>query len=119
MILWISSCSDGDHSTENRDESGAHGLDLTLMDTTVSPADDFYSFVNGNWMKSAKIPEDRGRWGSFDELRIETGKNTLKTIEEVLLREDLDLDSDVGKAATFYTVAMDTIALNALGMYPI
>jgi len=119
MILWISSCSDGDHSTENRDESGAHGLDLTLMDTTVSPADDFYSFVNGNWMKSAKIPEDRGRWGSFDELRIETGKNTLKAMEEVLLREDLDLDSDVGKAATFYTVAMDTIALNALGMYPI
>lgn len=119
MTFWISSCSEGDYSEEVIDESAGHGLDLTLMDTTISPADDFYSFVNGNWMKSVEMPEDRGRWGSFDELRIETGKNTLKAIEEVLLRDDLDPDSDIGKATIFYAVAMDTIALDALGIYPI
>jgi len=36
-------------------------LNLTFMDSSVKPGDDFYSFVNGKWMKQTEIPSDRGR----------------------------------------------------------
>ncbi len=42
-------------------------LEIKYMDTTMSPAEDFYTYVNGKWMETAEIPADRGRWGSFDE----------------------------------------------------
>src|SRR5690625_7700890 len=36
-------------------------INLDYMDTDVRPQDDFYNFVNGNWMKTAEIPSDRAR----------------------------------------------------------
>ena len=35
------------------------GLELSAMDTQLRPGDDFYNYVNGNWMKTAKIPADK------------------------------------------------------------
>ena len=35
------------------------GLDESLMDKSVRPQDDFYNYVSGTWMKTAKIPSDK------------------------------------------------------------
>ena len=32
------------------------GIILENMDTSVNPKDDFYNYVNGNWMKTNTIP---------------------------------------------------------------
>ena len=45
------------------------GIDLAAMDTSVRPQDDFYSYVNGNWIKNTEIPADKSRWGGFSILR--------------------------------------------------
>ena len=45
------------------------GIDLSAMDTSVRPQDDFYSFVNGKWMETTEIPADKSRWGGFSILR--------------------------------------------------
>lgn len=102
-----------------KEETIHHGLNLAFMDTTVSPREDFYSYVNGRWMDSVEIPADRGRWGSFDELRIKTSKNTLDVLEEALKKGNFDGATDEGKAAIFYSVAMDTLALDSLRLKPI
>ncbi len=96
-----------------------HGLNLAFMDTTISPKDDFYTYVNGRWMDSVEIPSDRGRWGSFDELRIKTSENTLDVLEAAMKEGDFDGTTDKGKAAIFYSVAMDTLALDSLKLEPI
>jgi len=36
-----------------------NGLDISLMDQSVRPQDDFYNYVSGSWMKTAKIPADK------------------------------------------------------------
>src|SRR5690625_203520 len=59
-------------------------INLDYMDTDVRPQDDFYNFVNGNWMKTAEIPSDRARWGSFDELRENTDMVTLNILKGLL-----------------------------------
>src|SRR5258706_13983930 len=44
---------------------GAFGVDLTQMDTTVRPGDDFFKYVNGKWLATAEIPADRPFAGSI------------------------------------------------------
>ena len=45
-----------------KEETTDKGLDLSAMDTSVRPQDDFYNYVNGGWMKTAKIPADKPSW---------------------------------------------------------
>lgn len=59
-------------------------INLSYMDNSVRPQDDFYNYVNGNWMKTVKIPSDKARWGSFDELRENTDIAVLKILHESL-----------------------------------
>ncbi|MBN9569657.1 MAG: hypothetical protein J0H30_01035 [Alphaproteobacteria bacterium] len=53
---------------------GQWGVDLTSMDTAIKPGDDFFEYVNGTWLKTAKIPDDRASTGSFQDLRIQSEK---------------------------------------------
>ena len=65
------------------------GLALANMDTRVKPGDDFFRYVNGHWLATAKIPDDRPADGAFYLLRD-------KSLADVrVLVEGLD-----GKAAT-------------------
>ena len=40
------------------------------MDKSVKPGDNFFLYVNGNWLKTAVIPPDRSQTGSFQDLQI-------------------------------------------------
>ena len=42
------------------------------FDFNVNPLDDFYNYVNGNWIKNNKIPDDYSKWSSFEILREDT-----------------------------------------------
>jgi len=89
-----------------------------FMDTSVRPQDDFYSYVNGNWMKTVKIPADKARWGSFDELRENTDEATLKILKESL-EQKFDRGTDGQKIADLYRSYVDFDARNAKGIEPI
>ena len=45
------------------------GIVVQNMDSTVSPSEDFFRYVNGSWVDNTEIPADRTSWGSFNELR--------------------------------------------------
>lgn len=93
-------------------------INYSLMDKTVRPQDDFYNFVNGNWMKSVEIPSDKSRWGSFDELRENTDINTLKILKKSLA-EKHEKGSDGQKIADLYRSYIDFDTRNKLGIAPI
>ncbi len=95
------------------------GIDLTLMDTTAAPQQDFYRYVNGVWLDNTEIPSDRSRWGSFDELRKKSSENVLEVLEEAMASGKYSKGQDQYKAAVFYSSAMDTAAINAAGLDPI
>ena len=73
----ITSCKNPKTEMENKE----HGIILSNMDTTVSPKNDFYNFVNGNWDKKTTIPEDQVRWGGFGVLRKSTDKDVLEILD--------------------------------------
>ena len=43
-------------------------IDVSLMDTSIRPQDDFFLFANGTWINNTDIPASESRWGSFNEL---------------------------------------------------
>lgn len=94
------------------------GLDLSLMDTSVRPQDDFYNYVSGTWMKTAKIPADKPSWGSFNKLREDTDNNSM-TILNSLLKDKFTDGSEGKKIQDLYASYMNMQKRNADGIKPI
>ncbi|MDN5396687.1 MAG: M13 family metallopeptidase [Chryseobacterium sp.] len=94
------------------------GLDMSLMDTSVRPQDDFYNYVSGTWMKTAKIPSDKPTWGSFNKLAEDTDNNSM-TILNSLLKDKFADGSEGKKIQDLYASYMNMEKRNADGIKPI
>src|SRR3954471_14056784 len=49
---------------------GTWGFDVSGMDPSVKPGDDFFAYANGKWAAKTEIPSDRTRFGNFDKLSV-------------------------------------------------
>lgn len=98
--------------------SSDKGLDLSLMDKSVRPQDDFYNYVSGSWMKTAKIPADKSTWGSFNKLADDTDNNSM-TILNSLLKDKFADGSEGKKIQDLYATYMNMDKRNADGIKPI
>ncbi len=116
MLAVLVSCQPKKQDTMHKKE---HGIALHYMDTTVSPKDDFYSFVNGTWMKETAIPDDQSSWGSFQILRKNTDKNVLALLNEAIESNNFKEGSDQSKAVLLYHSKLDTTARNESGVAPL
>ncbi len=96
-----------------------HGILLSNMDTTINPKDDFYSYVNGNWVKNTSIPDDRTTWGGFSVLRKATDADVLAIISEAKESGQYAPETDQAKAIALYESYLDTTARNAAGIQPL
>ena len=94
------------------------GFELKNFDQTVAPQQDFFRFVNGNWLNSTDIPGDRSRWGSFDELRENAEKQVLEIIRELAAGEHAK-GSDAQKIADLYSSYLNEPLINVLGLNPL
>src|ERR1041384_5491903 len=61
---------------------GAWGVDLTALDRSVRPGDDFWHYVNGGWDKRTEIPADRTSAGAGVLLVDEAERQVRAIVEE-------------------------------------
>lgn len=113
----FTACNDDDKKVEKEKE--IHGLNLAYMDTTTTPQENFFRYVNGAWLDSTEIPSDRTRWGSFDELRQRTDEDALALLEGAAESDSLDGSTDQGKAVLLYKSILDTVTRNEQGIEPV
>ena len=94
------------------------GLELSAMDTSVRPGDDFYNYVSGSWMKTAKIPADKPAWGSFYMLMEKTDEQCLSILDD-LLQKEYPKGSEGEKIQTLYKEYISWDKRNADGLKPL
>jgi putative endopeptidase len=93
------------------------GFDTRDMDPKVRPQDDFYKYVNGGWLKRAKMPPHEARWGSFMMLRVDTEKKLRKLVRN--LRGRYSAGSPEQMIRDFYRSGMDERTRERLGAAPL
>ena len=113
-LLLFNSCQNSKSENEK-----IPGIILENMDTSVDPKDDFYNYVNGNWMKTNTIPDDESRWGGFGVLRKTTRQDVLEIIKTAQINDNYKEGSDQKKALLIFETKLDTIARNKAGIKPI
>ena len=92
------------------------------MDLAVRPQDDLFGHVNGRWLQTVEIPDDKGSWGPFVQLADVAEEQVRTIIEELAERVasgEQGLDGDAMRIACLYASFMDESAVEALGIAPI
>jgi putative endopeptidase len=95
-----------------------HGIAVANMDRSVTPGDDFYLYVNGDWIKRTEIPPDRARIGVFTKLDEVSSKRTAALIEEAA-KSNAAAGSGVRKIADLYNSYTDEAGIEAKGLAPL
>ena len=95
------------------------GINLGALDRSTRPQDDLFRFVNGTWLDTTEIPEDRARFGTFDILREESTARVRDLIEEAAAHHDSPTGSPARQVGELYASFMATDRIEELGLAPL
>jgi putative endopeptidase len=112
-LLTLSFC--GNKKSEIVEEKA---LNLADMDTTINPTEDFFMYANGGWMKNNPLPEDRARFGTFDQLALKADKQVKVLVEDIAENEN-EQGSISQKIGDFYSLGMDSAKIEEDGLKPL
>ena len=93
-------------------------IDMSYMDISVKPGDDFYRYANGGWIKNNPLKPEYARFGSFDQLR----ENNVERLN-ALFSEMSGMNPKQGttdqKIVDLYKQGLDSTRLNSEGGAPL
>jgi putative endopeptidase len=93
-------------------------IDIKALDTTISPADDFFLFANGTWIANTQIPASESRWGSFNELEQANNQKLVALLKEAAENPG-ELGSQNQLLGAYFKSYTDMARRNELGLLPI
>jgi putative endopeptidase len=92
-------------------------LDVSAMDRSVDPCQDFYAYSCGGWMKKNPVPPDRSSWSTYGKLQDETDAVLRQILERAAAAPGEDADRK--KIGDAYASCMDEAAIEAKGAEPL
>ncbi|PYQ65207.1 MAG: M13 family peptidase, partial [Acidobacteria bacterium] len=93
-------------------------LDTTVMDRSVDPCVDLYTFSCGKWLDKNPIPADRPAWSVY----AKTGDNNRRFLWGLLeeaARPTPGRDANTQKIGDFFAACMDEAAIEKAGASPL
>lgn len=102
-------------TTEPTEKTVVPAIELSNMDPSINPADDFFRYCNNNWMKNNPIPEEFSTYGAFTEIDLNNDELIREIIDEVSKDASAAQGSVAQKIRDFYNAGMDTVAIDARG----
>ena len=92
-----------------------HGVDVSAMDRSVDPGDDFFMYSNGAWYNATEIPPDRTSLGIFQGIAAEVAKRN-----EGLITDAAKANTPEAKmVADYYAAYMDEATIESRGLEPV
>ena len=110
-LLTIGACKQKSDSTEQR-------VVITGIDSTKKPGDDFFTYANGIWYDTIKIPDSQTGVGSYSFLNYPQRLRLQGILDSVSVSKNAagSIGQQVGD---FYASGMDTNTINKRGFEPI
>lgn len=81
--------------------------------------DDFYEYVNGAWLETAEIPEDKPATGGFQDLVDEIDRLLMKEFENFSQHPETIPPGRLQDAVAYYDLAKDYESRDRLGAAPL
>ncbi|MFC5460155.1 M13 family metallopeptidase [Massilia niabensis] len=95
------------------------GIDTQFIDPSVRPQDDFFTHLNGKWLKATEIPADKASHGTFMQLRDDSQIQVRAIVEAAQKDPSKKAGTDVQKIGDLYASFMDEARLETLGVKPL
>lgn len=111
-VIILASCSGPEKTAPTKD------ILADDIDSTISPATDFFEYANGGWIKRNPIPPDQSSWG-IGNLVIEENLKRLRSIAEKAAAANAANGSSDQKIGDFWVTAMDSAKIDAAGLQPL
>src|SRR5215471_6378937 len=107
-------------SCNNSDSTSTAKKDFLYdnLDSTVSPAQDFFEYANGGWLRRNPIPADQSSWG-IGNLVVEENLKRLREISENAAKAHASTGSTEQKIGDFWSTAMDSAKIEENGLKPL
>ena len=112
------SCSNSSHQS-NKNSASANDPLTEHIDTTVNPANDFFSFANGKWFKENPIPASESSNGIFLDVQDSVNNAVKEICEKSSQNNNAAKGSNQQKIGDLYFTGMDTATINKVGITPL
>ncbi len=105
-------------SCTNSKKSENKFIEITGIDATLNPGDNFYRYANGRWYDSVSIPASQSGVGAYMFMNYPQ-RMRLQGILDSVSKGQYSIGSIEQKVGDFYASGMDTITINKRGYEPI
>ncbi|MDZ4709187.1 MAG: M13 family metallopeptidase [Saprospiraceae bacterium] len=114
LILFIFSACTSD-TVEQKKAVAKPDYIYENLDTTTDPAQDFFQYANGGWIKKNPIPNDQASWG-IGHLVVEENMRRLREISDQAAAKSGPDGSPEQMIGDFWNSGMDTATIESNGL---
>lgn len=105
-------------ATSEKPMLGKWGLETQYLSPSVSPGDDFFTYVNEGWIEKAQLPQGMPKMDSFTEVYLRS-ESQIEAIIEDLVADKNQRDPSGDQLAGLYQSYLDVPRIEALGLAPL
>ena len=95
------------------------GIAKEYINPSVRAQDDFFTYLNGEWLRTTEIPADKSSWGTFAKMRDDLNPQLQSIIEAAQKNSKKQPGTETQKIGDLYGSYMDETRLNTLGYKPL
>ncbi len=116
--LLLTACAENSNQSKQTTESFSDPL-TEHIDSTVSPAEDFFSFANGRWFKENPIPASESYNGIFLIIQDSVNAAIRDICEKSAKLSDVKTGTNQQKIGDLFYSGMDTLSIEKAGITPL